>query len=232
MEDGVYSFKGFIEFLDGSKIVRVNNGILKEAGKGYVLEGDFSWDYVFEVVEDATREDIKREVASWKEVLEKKKVGDKEKPTVVKYKYKFKTGRQVLYDLEKEIVATGWLVRKEGGAYEVEASVDIPVKFVINGSLALEESFGNYYVFQEKGVWWIEGDYTTDFQAVVDLDNDVNVSGYGVEVLDKGVYKVTSSSETLVNVKTLDGKTILENAEGSYKLFKKGDSWVVKQLED
>ncbi len=288
--DGVYSFKGFIDFLDGSKIVRVNNGILKETGKGYVLEGDFSWDYVFEVVEDATREDIEREVVNDKEVLETKKVGDKEKPTVVRYG--LKTGRQVLYDLEREIIATGVDVGKEEGAYKVGASKDfsgvirvlggpgsegkelaktttprerllldidkkivatgfdvekrkgvytvwasendrIPAKLVIDGKLVLEESFGEYWLSNiDDGVWRIERADIFDFHAVVDLDNNINVSGYRVQVWDKHVYKVLSALGTLVNVKTLDGKTILENAKGTYKIFKKGDSWQVEKLRD
>ncbi len=351
--DGVYSFKGFIEFLNGSKSVKVYNGVLRKTGNGYVLEGNFSlgYRYVFEVVEDATGEDVNRGVARGKKVLEKKEVGDEEKPTVVRYG--FKTGREVLYDLEREIIAsgldgvekvegaylvrtsldgkthgvirvwegpgsegetlaktttpgeellldidkniiaTGWGVGKEEGAYKVRAAwngevhgvirvwegpgsegkelakvttpgewllldIDkkivatggdvykrggvytvaaffedfkIPARFVIDGNLVLEKRFGKYKVFQEGDVWRI---YRVDedvFQAVVDLDNDINVSGYEVEVLDKGVYKVTGIGILSVNVKTLDGKPILENAKGVYKVFKKGDSWQVEKLE-
>ena len=124
LKDGVFEFKGGLAFDNDSKFAIVRKGVLRKVENGYVLEGDFSWDYVFEEVEDATKEDIQREAALWKDILEKKKVGGKEKPTVVRYE--FRIGREVLYDLEREIIATGSYVRKEEGAYKVCAFEDIP----------------------------------------------------------------------------------------------------------
>ncbi|MCD6464575.1 hypothetical protein J7L02_03590 [Candidatus Woesearchaeota archaeon] len=192
--DGVYSFKGFIEFLNGSKGVKVYDGVLRKTGNGYVLEGDFSLGhgYVFEEVEDATREAIEREVVSEEEVLEKKKVGDEEKPTVVRYG--FKTGRYVLYDLDKKIIAKGRNPEKKEGAYKVEASKNFP------GVVMLWEGHG----FEGEELAKVT---TPGEELLFDIDTRIIVTG---EYVWKGgsVYTVEPSMNS-------NGKIL-----GSVKLWK------------
>ncbi|MCD6464161.1 hypothetical protein J7L02_01400, partial [Candidatus Woesearchaeota archaeon] len=146
-------------------------------------------------------------------------------------------GEELVLDIDNNIEIHGAFIHIfENGEYLVHSKLssqqEMPITVRIGDKTILENSAGTYKIFNQSGVWRINRTDEEDFQAVVDLDNAVNVSGFEVEVLDKGVYKVTSSSETLVNVKTFDGKTILENAEGTYKIFKKGDSWVVEKLKD
>ncbi|MCD6464299.1 hypothetical protein J7L02_02120 [Candidatus Woesearchaeota archaeon] len=190
LKDGSYGFKGLIEFLDSSEIVGVYDGVLKKVENGYLLEGDFSKGYVFRDEnisnsEDfekqflASKEELKRQVAAKKIVLQTRQVNGEEKPTVVKYG--FKTGRKVLYDLDREIIATGWVVKKNGGTYKVKAFGGVP------GVVMSWEGSGSEGVELAKTT-------TLGEELLLDLDKKIVVTGKDISK-KKGAYKVKASCD-------------------------------------
>ncbi len=107
-----------------------------------------------------------------------------------------------------------------------EYKVLSPDHVKIHGNKVLGSFYGEYKVFKQGNSWIVKNVNTQILKAVVDLDNNISVSGAKIEVLGNNAYKVWSSKQTPVSVKTLDGKTILENAKGEYTVFKDKGSWV------
>ncbi len=225
LEDGVYEFKGGLTFDNDSKFAIVRKAVLRKVKKGYLLKGDFvvkdlkSSDEPLPAPLSATEEDIKREVVSEKEVLETKKVGGEEKPTVVKYE--FKTGRQVLYDLDKEIIATGVEVEKKKGAYWVQSSKNGKVPGVImawRGPGSKPELIAKTRFRGEK--------------IFFDIKHGVIATGVEINVFAKGSYDYEICGSDYAGIPSglvINGKTVIKDSYFPYWVNKLQDGvWLIE----